>query len=286
MVELNVESARMQASLELSYYLNKMGGEPNQGIKSIGGEPTPSYLLEFYDAYKVADQEPLCLVLEYMGGGSLKQLIDTSYIVGEKEVAIVAYSVLHALQELHSKNVIHRDVKPGNILCKSTGEVKLADFGIASKGSIDCRTTFTGSMCYMSPERVRGEEYSANCDCWGLGLSLFFFFRGQLPFPKVKGFWNLLDILQANQFSTKIMKTCPINFSPALHEFIGLCLTQDPSKRPGATSLLQSSFILQVTLTLTLTLRLILTLILTLTLTLTLCSILPVGPSAPHHSLN
>lgn len=89
-----------------------------------------SHIVKFFDAYTDPDREAVCLVLEYMDGGSLQSVIDNKVIPSEEDIAVIAYSVLCALRELHARKIIHRDVKPGNILFNSEGIVKLSDFGI------------------------------------------------------------------------------------------------------------------------------------------------------------
>jgi serine/threonine protein kinase len=115
------------------------------------------------------------------------------YIFDEKGAAIVAYSSLKAFQEMHSKQIIHRDIKPGNILCTELGEVKIGDFGAMGElsDSFNART-FTGTMLYMSPERLRGEDYSVESDIWSLGVTLITIMTGQYPFSIKRGYWGLI----------------------------------------------------------------------------------------------
>lgn len=110
------------------------------------------YIVKFYDAYVEPVNKEVCIVLEYMSGGSLQNLIDKGIKLDENNLAIVAYSVLQALIELHKRNIIHRDIKPGNILYDHYGNVKLSDFGIvkelSSTGSL--ADTFTGKRISLS----------------------------------------------------------------------------------------------------------------------------------------
>ena len=90
------------------------------------------FILRLFDYFHDHESNIVTLVLEYMGGGSLQRMIDLKYLGSERDVAVVAWSILHALQLLHSIGIIHRDIKPGNILVSSNGAVKLADFGVSS----------------------------------------------------------------------------------------------------------------------------------------------------------
>jgi serine/threonine protein kinase len=175
-----------------------------------------SYISAFYDAYCDPMEESIvCLVLEYLGGGSLQDIISDRYDNPqltpppisdeggssdcERATAIIAYSVLRALHYLHTKQIVHRDVKPSNIMCSSEGHVKLTDFGIMTELDRDldltsCKT-FKGSIQYMAPERLMGQKYGAPSDVWGLGVSLFLFLTGEFPHGKARSYWSIVDVL-------------------------------------------------------------------------------------------
>lgn len=111
------------------------------------------YVVGFYGIFKHPSQRVVCIMLEYMGGGSLQTLIDTKKVPTEEQVAVVAYSMLRAVLELHSRNILHRDIKPGNVLVDVKGNIKIADFGIISDFSttIDAfASTFTGKLPYLT----------------------------------------------------------------------------------------------------------------------------------------
>lgn len=82
------------------------------------------------------------------------------------------------------KRIIHRDIKPHNILVNRKGEVRIADFGICSvaDNSDQKRSTYIGTTAYMSPERLNGEEYSFDCDIWSVGMMALQCLTGRLPF--------------------------------------------------------------------------------------------------------
>ena len=89
------------------------------------------------------------------------------------DLKIVMKDVLHGLLYLHSQDILHGDVKPGNILLNRQGQCKLADFGVCSKPR-DTRdstcATWVGTVTYMSPERIKGNSYSFSADVWALGV--------------------------------------------------------------------------------------------------------------------
>jgi serine/threonine protein kinase len=95
------------------------------------------YIIGFHDAFIDPEFGAISLVLEFMNGGSIQDSLDSGKRYNEDSVAILAFSVLSALVELHSRNILHRDVKPSNILTDSDGRIKLTDFGITKGDLLD-----------------------------------------------------------------------------------------------------------------------------------------------------
>lgn len=96
-----------------------------------------------------------------MLGGSLQYQIDKKLEPDCDDVAAVAWSMLNALVELHKRHIIHRDIKPGNILITHCGSIKCADFGVVKElQDTSTANTFTGTLLYMSPERILGKPYT------------------------------------------------------------------------------------------------------------------------------
>lgn len=95
-------------------------------ISSLEQESGQSnYIIKFYDAYSDSSKGAVCIFLEYMSEGSLQDIIDKGKIPSEQDIAIVAYSILKALLDLTKKNIMHRDIKPGNILISQSGAIKV-----------------------------------------------------------------------------------------------------------------------------------------------------------------
>lgn len=124
------------------------------------------------------------IVMRYMAGGTLNDRLNTSAWPKLTEIAHTFTRVAEALDAAHARKVIHRDVKPSNILFDSIGEPFLADFGIAKSADLtdEAVTWFVGTPAYMSPEQVCGDELSGQSDVYGLGVVLFQLLSGQLPF--------------------------------------------------------------------------------------------------------
>lgn len=129
-------------------------------------------VVAFHDAYTETEHGCVCMVMEYMDGGTLQQFVSRGQALSESSLAAVAHSVLRGLAEMHAKHQIHRDIKPSNILVDRHGRVKISDFGIVREltGASSLATTFTGTLTYMSPERITERDYSYPSDLWSLGL--------------------------------------------------------------------------------------------------------------------
>lgn len=138
-----------------------------------------------HDAIEV-DGRPW-IIMELVEGRSLEQLVDEEGPLPPRMVAEIGYDLLDALRAAHAQGILHRDVKPSNVLLTMTGRVVLTDFGIA-KAEGDSRLTQTGMVIgspgYTAPERARGEYTGPESDLWSLGATLYFAVEGRPAYER------------------------------------------------------------------------------------------------------
>jgi serine/threonine protein kinase len=125
------------------------------------------------------------IVMEYIDGITLKEYIDQQKALLWKEAVHFTIQILRALQHAHKKGIIHRDIKPQNIMLLQDGTIKVTDFGIAHFANSETRTMTDkaiGSVHYISPEQARGEATDDKADIYSVGVMLFEMLTGKLPF--------------------------------------------------------------------------------------------------------
>lgn len=141
-----------------------------------------SHIVGFYGAFYSDGEISICM--EYMDGGSLDLILKRAGRIPEQILGKITSAVLKGLSYLRDKhNIIHRDVKPSNILVNSSGEIKICDFGVSGQLIDSMANSFVGTRSYMSPERLQGTHYSVQSDIWSLGLSLVEMAIGMYPIP-------------------------------------------------------------------------------------------------------
>ncbi|XP_034939025.1 dual specificity mitogen-activated protein kinase kinase dSOR1 [Chelonus insularis] len=141
-----------------------------------------AHIVGFYGAFYSDGEISICM--EYMDGGSLDLILKKAGRIPEPILGTITSAVLKGLSYLRDKHAImHRDVKPSNILVNSAGEIKICDFGVSGQLIDSMANSFVGTRSYMSPERLQGSHYSVQSDVWSLGLSLVEMAIGMYPVP-------------------------------------------------------------------------------------------------------
>lgn len=141
-----------------------------------------AHIVGFYGAFYSDGEISICM--EYMDAGSLDLILKKAGRIPESILGTITSAVLKGLSYLRDKHAImHRDVKPSNILVNSSGEIKICDFGVSGQLIDSMANSFVGTRSYMSPERLQGTHYSVQSDIWSLGLSLVEMAIGMYPIP-------------------------------------------------------------------------------------------------------
>ena len=125
------------------------------------------------------------IVMEYIDGITLKEYIDQQHDIKWKEAVHFTVQILRALQHAHEKGIVHRDIKPQNIMLLQDGTIKVTDFGIARFSRNETRTMTDkaiGSVHYIAPEQARGDITDEKADIYSVGVMLYEMLTGQLPF--------------------------------------------------------------------------------------------------------
>ncbi|KAL9820732.1 serine/threonine-protein kinase PAK 1-like isoform 2-T2 [Geothlypis trichas] len=174
--------------------------------------------------------------MEYMDGGTLSDVISKSCLC-EDEMAAISRECLQGLDFLHSNDVIHRDVKSGNILLRTDGSVKLADFGLStqlnSEQSRPC--SVAGTPWWMAPEVVTGHPYGPKVDIWSLGMVGIEMIEQEPPYCSESS--DTAQRLIATVGTPKLRQ--PKLLSALLCDFLSCCLQTDEEQRWSAKELLQ-----------------------------------------------
>ncbi len=143
-------------------------------------------IVTLYDFLEVNGQP--CIVMEYIEGQSLDELIHARGALSVPEAIRIFQSTVEAMEYVHVRGIVHRDIKSNNIRISNAGEVKLLDFGIAKSGETPQLTmtgAFIGTLQYLSPEQITGGVADFRSDIWALGVLLYEMVTGKLPFEAV-----------------------------------------------------------------------------------------------------
>jgi len=181
------------------------------------------------------------ILMSLVDGGSLNDFIKYCPSVPEDALGRIAWHALQGLLFLRKNHYLHRDLKPSNILISRQCEVMIADFGLARqlRDTRDMTTSFLGSLCYMSPERIHHESYGLKSDVWSLGVIIYQCVLGRFPFggPRV-AFWDLTHTSQE-----EVHIEVPSNYSREVTDFISCCLQFNVENRHSVEQLITHSWV-------------------------------------------
>ncbi|MFL6218409.1 MAG: serine/threonine-protein kinase, partial [Actinomycetes bacterium] len=176
----------------------------------------------------VQDQGGTFIVMELVAAPTLADLVQAQGPLTPEQVAELGSQLTGVLEAAHAAGIVHRDVKPGNVMVAADGRVKLADFGVASlQGDPQLTSTglVIGSPAYMAPEQARGEASGPPADFWALGATLFYAVEGVPPFDRGSSIATLAAVVNEPPRAPRR--------AGALTPIITALLAKDPASRPS-----------------------------------------------------
>ena len=236
-------------------------------------------VVSYYGCFPIGEGEEsdkrMMLIMEYADAGSLHDLLARmKEKLREHHIAYILKCTLAALAYLHSKNIVHRDIKSANILLKKTGAVKLVDFGIAAKrkglppivsptllssrtpfsASIDPSTTalaqgetkdvIGGTPLWMAPEAIKGEKVDFKADSWSVGITAIEIAEGKPPYSDLPNFHSVAyEICYGASPRLSTHAKSYASASPEFCDFVERCVVKDVEQRWSIQQLLQHPFI-------------------------------------------
>ncbi|KZP23037.1 kinase-like protein [Athelia psychrophila] len=208
--------------------LHDLGEHPNI-VRYLGFAETPDLLTMF---------------LDYVPGGSVHSCLTTHGRFEESVTKSFAAQILAGLEYLHSRKIIHNDLKGENILVGTSGICMIADFSIATRaGALDASTTtsqMTGTVCWMAPEVIAQKGYDSKIDIWSFGCVVLEMWSGKQPWSGEEAGKVILELHKHK---------CPppiphdVVLPPLALEFRNLCFAADPKNRPTAAELRRHAYL-------------------------------------------
>ncbi|KAK3573525.1 hypothetical protein QTP86_026051 [Hemibagrus guttatus] len=231
------------------------------GVEELGGK-LEDYMVEIDilascdhpNIVKLLDafyfESKLWILIEFCAGGAVDAvMLELERPLTEPQIRVVCKQSLDALTYLHENKIIHRDLKAGNILVSSDGDVKLADFGVSAKNTrtLQRRDSFIGTPYWMAPEVVMCETskdrpYDYKADIWSLGITLIELAQIEPPNHEMNPMRVLLKIAKSEP--PTLMQ--PSRWSPEFSDFLKKALDKNVDHRWNATQLLQHPFVVSV----------------------------------------
>ncbi|KAJ9543028.1 hypothetical protein OSB04_022735 [Centaurea solstitialis] len=171
-----------------------------------------------------------CVVVEYLPGGTLKKFLikNSRKKLPFKTVVQLALDLSRGLSYLHSKKIVHRDLKTENMMLDANKTLKIVDFGVARVEAQNPRdmTGVTGTLGYMAPEVLEGKPYNRKCDVYSFGICLWEIYCCDMPYADLS--FAEASSAVVHQFTSSIPKCCPSSFASILKK----CWDMNPEKRP------------------------------------------------------
>ncbi|KAL4431664.1 hypothetical protein ABPG74_017293 [Tetrahymena malaccensis] len=195
------------------------------------------YIVRYYDSFLENNQ--LCIVMEYCEQGDLENFIKNQMgrPLAEKKIWKFFFQIAEGLLELHTRNILHRDIKTMNLFLTGNEQIRIGDLGVAKQlqDNKSHAHSQVGTPYYMSPEIIQDIPYNEKSDVWSLGCVLYQLATFKRPFEAANQGSLVLKIQKAQYIPISS------NYSPQLHRLIELCLTKEHQKRYSIKQLLTDS---------------------------------------------
>jgi predicted Ser/Thr protein kinase len=194
----------------------------------IARQVSHPHVCRVYDLGEINGQ--LFLSMEYVDGEDLGVLLRRIGRLPEAKALEISRKLCAGLAAAHEKGVLHRDLKPGNIMLDSHGQVLITDFGLAAlAGQVEGAEVRNGTPAYMAPEQLDGKEVTVRSEIYSLGLVLYEIFTGKRPFESA----TLADLVRTrNESAPTSPSTLVPDLDQAVERVILRCLERDPAQRP------------------------------------------------------
>ncbi|EGZ12123.1 hypothetical protein PHYSODRAFT_515065 [Phytophthora sojae] len=199
------------------------------------------FVVQYCGSFSYESQ--LWIAMEFCAAGSLADLhvLRGRHVLSEAEIAAVCANVALGLAHLHSRGLIHRDIKAGNLLLNGDGVAKLADFGVSAQltATVGKRRTVIGTPFWMAPEVIQEAQYDCKADLWSLGITALELAEGEPPLAHMHPMRAIFLI--PNRAPPELRE--PHKYSAEFRDFLAVCLKKDPQERASAQDLLRHPFI-------------------------------------------
>uniref|UniRef100_A0A803LFN4 Protein kinase domain-containing protein n=1 Tax=Chenopodium quinoa TaxID=63459 RepID=A0A803LFN4_CHEQI len=227
------ETAALRSSFRQEVAVWHKLDHPNV-TKFIGASMGTSNLLIPTNSGNLGNSLPsraCCVIVEYLAGGTLKNYLirNRKRKLAIKVVIRLALDLSRGLSYLHSRKIVHRDVKTENMLLDTSGTLKIADFGVARVEAQNPRdmTGETGTLGYMAPEVFDGKPYNRKCDVYSFGICLWEIYCCDMPYHDLS-FADVSSAVVIEGTRPDIPRCCP----PSLVSIMRKCWDREPNKRP------------------------------------------------------
>ncbi|MEL7473584.1 MAG: serine/threonine-protein kinase, partial [Planctomycetota bacterium] len=229
------DDLRLQQDVALKFLPDAFNRDENR-LSRFVGEAKHARRVSHANVCRVHDigehQGRTFLSMEYVDGDDLSTLLRRVGRLPEERATELARQLCAGLEAAHKAGILHRDLKPGNVMIDSRGVLKILDFGLATATlEVHGAEVRAGTPAYMAPEQLAGESVTVRSDIYALGLVLYQMFTGQPAF-KASSIRELADLQRqsAVEDPSSIVET----LDPAIGRAISMCLDHDPTRRPAS----------------------------------------------------